>query len=113
LAAVFGVGAVVTGAALLRSSSNPALSARPVGLVSSVMPAAPRPPAVVSPVEPEPRIEVVIAASADPVAQTPAPKPTQVAAAARRAVKPAPPAVKDKTSRPGGQVGGVGISNEF
>jgi len=116
LAAVIGLGAIVTAAALLRSNAKPAASAGSVGLVSSVMPTSPSlPPAQAPSAVPEPRTEVALpAASAETPARVTTPKPAPVAAAnAKRAVRPAPPAPKGKASKPGDQVGGVGISSEF
>jgi serine/threonine-protein kinase len=116
LAAVVGFGAIVAVAALLRSNAKRIASGSSVGLVTSVMPVSlPLPPVQPPPAEPEPRIEVAQpASSAETPAVAPAPKPAPVtAAAARHVARPAPAAPKEKAPKPGGQVGGVGISSEF
>jgi eukaryotic-like serine/threonine-protein kinase len=108
--------AVAAGATIaLRSGSKPATPVSGAGLVMSVMPASAPPPAI------EPETTPVASATAAPApAETATPSPKAVGAkspaaqpVAARPVSKGPPLPPKEKGKPGNQVGGVGISNEF
>jgi len=121
LLAVIGAVAVVViavGATIaLRSGSKPAVQASGAGLVMSVMPPAVPPPVAAPAPAVEPESAPVTTAVALPV-ETAAPKSAAAKSAPatpampRPVAKGAPPPPKEK-GKPGSQVGGVGIANEF
>jgi serine/threonine-protein kinase len=122
-----GAVAVVIGVvALVRSGGPTATAPAAVGLVMTAVPVplVREPSSPVLPPQPADTAAAIASASAAP-AMVAVPKPSPafppspgksqiaVAGASRLPAKSAPAAAKEKPAKPGGQVGGVGISNEF
>jgi eukaryotic-like serine/threonine-protein kinase len=120
IGAALGLVAVVVATLALRSGARPAVSASGAGLVTSIVATSPPPPALPAPsAEPAamaaPPSPVASATEPLPSAVSPKPPATKSAGPLAGASRPAPKSTPPFKERPGkpGQVGGVGIANEF